>query len=190
MWLQIVQSVLNLPFSDAPTVALGYVTVNTVVSSNTTIAVICIFLKNGKMVVLCQLCSWMLKFLLTITAQLNIKTKWLSSASKVIIIVQSIAICRENVYHWFCNKNVYPGYHSGIGISFCGCKTKIERLVELRLWPATPQSPHVAFTMDLLDIVHATMLECQASLHHISGMLQFVSTIEMVSKLPCVTFCL
>ena len=60
---------------------------------------------------------------------------------------------------------------------------KVKRLVELHLWPATPQSPRVAFTMELLDIIHAAMLECQVFLHHASGMLQYLSALKMVSKI-------
>ena len=81
---------------------------------------------------------------------------------------------------------VVAGYHYGIVVSFCRCKTKVERLVELHLWPATPQSPRVAFTMELLDIIHASMLECQVSLHHASGMLQYLSTLKMVCT--CILF--
>ncbi len=60
-------------------------------------------------------------------------------------------------------------------------KSKVERLVELHLWPATPHSPRVAFTMDLLDLIHAAMLECQVSLHHASSMLWYLSILRKVS---------
>ena len=55
-------------------------------------------------------------------------------------------------------------------------------MVDLRLWPATPNSPQVAFHMDLLDIVHAAMMECQVSLHHASNMLWFLAMTESVSQ--------
>lgn len=86
--------------------------------------------------------------------------------------VVAIGICQYPV--------LVVGYHNGIVVSFCRCKTKVERLVELHLWPATPQSPRVAFTMELLDIIHAAMLECQVSLYHASSMLQYLSTLKMV----------
>ena len=85
---------------------------------------------------------------------------------------------------------VVTGYHYGVVVSFCSCKTKVERLVELHLWPATPQSPRVAFTMELLDIVHASMLECQVSLYHASGMLQYLSTLKMVCIILVEKICL
>ena len=34
-------------------------------------------------------------------------------------------------------------------------------LVRARLWPASPQRPHIAFTFDLLDWAEALLLECQ-----------------------------
>lgn len=77
--------------------------------------------------------------------------------------------------------HVAPGYHYGVVISFCRCKSKVERLVDLHLWPATPQSPRVAFTMRLLDVVHAAMLECHVSIHHACGMLQSLSRLKIVS---------
>ena len=88
-----------------------------------------------------------------------------------------------DIYTDYTTLATCTGYHYGVVISFCTCKGKVERLIELYLWPATPQSPRVAFTMELLDIVHAVMLECQVSLHHASGMLQYLSSLKMVSKI-------
>ena len=38
--------------------------------------------------------------------------------------------------------------HHGIEINFCLCKSKIEQLIELNLWPETPHSPQVAFSIE------------------------------------------
>lgn len=57
----------------------------------------------------------------------------------------------------------------------------IERMVDLRLWPATPNCPQVAFDMDLLDVVHAAMVECQVSLHHACNMLWCLAVVKSVS---------
>ncbi len=61
----------------------------------------------------------------------------------------------------------------------------IERMVhvDLRLWPASPTSPQVAFDMDLLDFIHAAMMECQVSIHHACNLL-----IAEVDK-GCVVLC-
>ena len=37
-------------------------------------------------------------------------------------------------------------------------------MVRARLWPATPQRPHLVFTFELLDWTEAMLLECQVSL--------------------------
>ena len=54
---------------------------------------------------------------------------------------------------------------------FLWCHTKLERLIQLRLWPATPISPELVFTFDLMEHVHILILECQVSLHNIAHML-------------------
>lgn len=46
----------------------------------------------------------------------------------------------------------------------CACEAISVTLARARLWPATPKSPHVAFTFDLLNLVEALMLECHVSL--------------------------
>ncbi len=47
-----------------------------------------------------------------------------------------------------------------------------ERLFCLGLWPATPVKPNVAFTLDLMEVVHNLVLECQSSLHDIHSFLR------------------
>ena len=37
-------------------------------------------------------------------------------------------------------------------------------MVCARLWPATAQRPHLAFTFELLDWAEALLLECQVAL--------------------------
>ena len=74
-------------------------------------------------------------------AQQSIKTNSLSSALKGLCNVVEIGICQYPI--------LVVGYHYGIVVSFCRCKTKLERLVKLHLWPATSQSPQVAFTIEL-----------------------------------------
>ena len=83
--------------------------------------------------------------------------------------------------HTLCYMHIIIGYHHGITICFCKCKSMIERMVDLRLWPATPNCPQVAFDIDLLDVVHAAMVECQVSLHHACNMLWHLAVIKLVS---------
>ena len=46
------------------------------------------------------------------------------------------------------------------------------------MWPATPEIPKLAFTMELLDIIHAIILECQVSLIHAYNMLRSISVLQ------------
>ncbi len=87
------------------------------------------------------------------------------------------------MYNSFISKlcDLSLGYHHGINISFCKCKSMIERMVDLRLWPASPTSPQVAFDMDLLDFIHAAMMECQVSIHHACSLLWFLAKLKAVS---------
>ena len=74
-------------------------------------------------------------------------------------------------------KMQYLGqYH--IAVSFCDCHSKLERLIQLRLWPATPISPELVFTFDLMEHVRILILECQVSLHNIAHMLHMISIIH------------
>ena len=43
----------------------------------------------------------------------------------------------------------YTGRHH-VTVSYCMCYSKIEKLLELKLWPAIPFSPQVAFTINLI----------------------------------------
>lgn len=78
------------------------------------------------------------------------------------------------------------GQHHGCFIHFCGCTSVVERLVELRFWPATPQSPKLVFTMELMDTVHAATLECHVSLLHAYNMLRSLSVIQAMVSVSCV----
>ncbi len=40
------------------------------------------------------------------------------------------------------------------------------------LWPATPSKPRLAFTLELMDMVHCLVLECQTSLHDVVNFLK------------------
>ena len=55
--------------------------------------------------------------------------------------------------------------------------------MELHLWPATPQSPRLVFTMELLDLIHALTLECHVSLLHAYNMLRSVSVLQPMVKI-------
>ena len=59
----------------------------------------------------------------------------------------------------------FTGCFYSVCVSFCGCKTEAEVLLQLHLFPATPKRPQLAFPYRVLDWLEALMLECQVSVH-------------------------
>ena len=55
----------------------------------------------------------------------------------------------------------------------CACEPLVVTLVRARIWPSTPQRPHLAFTLDLLDWMECLLLECQVSLNDFCKALYF-----------------
>lgn len=76
----------------------------------------------------------------------------------------------ENALLQYYKINV--GQHHGQHVTFCGCSSIVERLFMCGLWPATPNNPSLAFTLDLMNKIHYLVLECQVSLRDISNFLQ------------------
>ena len=60
-----------------------------------------------------------------------------------------------------------------VSILCCQCEPLAVSLVRARLWPATAQNRHLAFTFDLLDWAEALMHECQVALKNLWGALQY-----------------
>ena len=46
-------------------------------------------------------------------------------------------------------------------------------MVRGRLWPATPQHPHLAFCFEVLDWAEALLLECQVALKDLCKAMEF-----------------
>lgn len=72
---------------------------------------------------------------------------------------------------------MHLGQHH-VMVEYCACHTKVERLFQLGLWPATPSTPKLAFTTSLFDLIHSMTLECQVSLHDICRMLHMIHSIH------------
>ena len=65
-----------------------------------------------------------------------------------------------------------------VNVSYCMCCTKVEKLIALRLWPATPLQPKVAFSFDLMELLHLLVLECQVSMHDAARMIDLLSRVR------------
>ena len=55
----------------------------------------------------------------------------------------------------------------------CACQTVAESLLLHGLWPATPVEPTLAFTIELMHMALALMMECQVSLYDFCRALEF-----------------
>ena len=55
----------------------------------------------------------------------------------------------------------------------CQCEPLPVTMARARLWPSSPQYPHVAFSFDLLDWAEALLLECQVALKDLCKALYF-----------------
>ena len=49
-------------------------------------------------------------------------------------------------------------------VSFCACEDEAVTLLRMKLWPATPQQPSLAFQFELLDSYESLLLECKVAL--------------------------
>lgn len=57
--------------------------------------------------------------------------------------------------------------HSNVNVQFCGCCPEFFQLLQFDLWGGTPTKPRTIFSIDLLELIHAVQMECQASLKSI-----------------------
>ena len=80
-----------------------------------------------------------------------------------------------------CTRTQYAHDQTGIQhhlmASFCRCEDEVITLLRMKLWPATPQQPSLAFQFQLLDSYESLLLECQEALRN------FVTALEV--NLPC-----
>ncbi len=65
-----------------------------------------------------------------------------------------------------------------VTVVYCSCHTKVERLLKQRLWPATPFTPHLAFRLELMELIHSLVIECQVSLHDACKMVNVMSCVH------------
>ncbi len=64
----------------------------------------------------------------------------------------------------------------------CECEALAITLARANLWPATPKSPQLAFTFELLNLIEGLMLECQVSLKDFWEALKFVCPLVIVNR--------
>ena len=69
--------------------------------------------------------------------------------------------------------SLHLGRHHEISLICCACQTVAESLLLHGLWPATPVEPTLAFTVEVMHLALALMMECQVSLYDLCKALEF-----------------
>lgn len=75
---------------------------------------------------------------------------------------------------WQCEMWFFllGGEHT-VKFASCACEPLVVTMIRARIWPSSPQRPHLAFTFDLLDWAEALLLECQVPVEDFCKALQF-----------------
>ena len=74
------------------------------------------------------------------------------------------------MYHFLCPcmhacmQYCQTGIQHHLMAPFCRCEDETITLHLMKLWPATPQQPSLAFQFQLLDSYESLLLECQVAL--------------------------
>ncbi|KAJ7351809.1 hypothetical protein OS493_035534 [Desmophyllum pertusum] len=55
------------------------------------------------------------------------------------------------------------GLQTEVSICFCECEADFLRLLRFQLWGATPTKPELAFTINVMELLHTLNLECQVA---------------------------
>ena len=59
-----------------------------------------------------------------------------------------------------------------VAVQFCSCDPDFLRLLRFNFWGATPTKPELAFTMDLMKLLHTLNLECQVAVKDFCSAIQ------------------
>ena len=83
-----------------------------------------------------------------------------------------IQIFRSVWFHWsYCL--IILGEEHNIKFATCACEPLVLTMIRARLWPSSPQRPHLAFMFELLDWAEALLLEGQVFLNDFCKVLYF-----------------
>lgn len=88
-----------------------------------------------------------------------------------------------NVNEMYCKHLllILLGNQHTVLIIFCGCYSEIATLLYLKMFPATPVNPKLAFTFKFLDLLQSLLLECQVSVK------DFVDALDILTDTPFIT---
>jgi len=64
------------------------------------------------------------------------------------------------------------GLQREVHVQFCDCEADFLRLLRFNLWSATPTKPELAFSLNLMYVLHTLNLECQVAVKDFCNALQ------------------
>ena len=64
------------------------------------------------------------------------------------------------------------GFQVVVAVQFCSCEPDFLRLLRFNFWGATPTKPELAFTMDLMKLLHTLNRECQVAVKDFCSAIQ------------------
>lgn len=67
---------------------------------------------------------------------------------------------------------LFSGLQKEVHIQFCECEPDFLGLLHFRLWGATPIKPELAFSINVMDLLHTLNLECQVAVKDFCDALQ------------------
>ena len=73
----------------------------------------------------------------------------------------------------------YSGLEHNVLLHCCDCEHVTVTMVRARIWPASPQYPRLAFTMDWVE---ALLLECHVAVKDFCGALLFKCSSYLFEK--------
>ena len=89
-------------------------------------------------------------------------------------------MCR-NCFTTHVSTGLCEGDEHTVLFGHCSCEPLVVTMIRARIWPSTPQRPHLAFTFELLDWAESLLLECQVSLNDFCKAL-FLKCRHLVAK--------
>lgn len=89
--------------------------------------------------------------------------------------------CARATSTYFRNITVVDsrGFKMEVAVQFCDCEPDFLRLLRFNLWSATPTKPELAFTIDLMKLLHTLNLECQVAVKDLCAAVEDLSSFQI-----------
>ena len=95
------------------------------------------------------------------------------------------------ILHWlYVFFLFFVGYQMEVKVHFCSCEPDFLRLLRFNLWGATPTKPELAFTLDLMKLLHTLNLECQVAVKDFCAALQTLTDDVLIFSVRTILYLL